>query len=84
MAGKPSGATGVGKARWVVPLCWAAVLLDGFDLVVLGTVIPVLVKSSVFGFTDVSATTVATTGLVGMTIGAMTIGTVTDFWVGAR
>ena len=63
----------------MAPLCWAAVLLDGFDLVVLGTVIPVLVKNSVFGFTDVSATTVATTGLIGMTIGAMTIGTVTDY-----
>ena len=46
---------------------------------VLGTVIPVLVKNSVFGFTDVSATTAATTGLIGMTIGAMTIGTVTDY-----
>ena len=74
-----SGATRVGNSRWVAPLCWAAVLLDGFDLVVLGTVIPVLVKNSVFGFTDVSATTVATTGLIGMTIGAMTIGTVTDY-----
>ena len=74
-----SGATRVGNPRWVAPLCWAAVLLDGFDLVVLGTVIPVLVKDSVFGFTDVSATTVATTGLIGMTIGAMTIGTVTDY-----
>ena len=44
-----SGATRVGNSRWVAPLCWAAVLLDGFDLVVLGTVIPVLVKNSVFG-----------------------------------
>ena len=79
MTGSHSGATRVRNSRWVVPLCWAAVLLDGFDLVVLGTVIPVLVKSSVFGFTDVSATTVATTGLIGMTIGAMTIGTVTDY-----
>ena len=71
--------TRAGNARLVRPLCWAAVLLDGFDLVVLGTVIPVLVKDEVFGFTDASATTVATTGLIGMTIGAMTIGTVTDY-----
>ena len=79
MSENRSAATKVGDSRWVVPLCWAAVLLDGFDLVVLGTVIPVLVKNSVFGFTDVSATTVATTGLIGMTIGAMAIGTVTDY-----
>ena len=71
--------TRVGNARMVAPLCWAAVLLDGFDLVVLGTVIPVLVRDSVFGFTDASATAVATTGLIGMTIGAMTIGTITDY-----
>ena len=79
MAENHSRATAVGNSRWVAPLCWAAVLLDGFDLVVLGTVIPVLVKNSVFGFTDASVTTVATTGLIGMTIGAMTIGTVTDY-----
>jgi AAHS family benzoate transporter-like MFS transporter len=71
--------TRTGDSRWVAPLCWAAVLLDGFDLVVLGTVIPVLVKGHVFGFTDASATTIATAGLIGMTIGAMTIGTVTDY-----
>ena len=79
MAQNHSGATSVGNARWVALLCWTAVLLDGFDLVVLGTVIPVLVKDGVFGLTDASVTTVATTGLIGMTIGAMTIGTVTDY-----
>ena len=68
----------VGVPGAVTPLCWSAVLLDGYDLVVLGTVIPVLVGDSVFGLTDASATAIATTGLVGMTIGAMTIGTVTD------
>ncbi|HET7667110.1 MAG TPA: aromatic acid/H+ symport family MFS transporter, partial [Mycobacterium sp.] len=73
------GTTRLGNARWVTPLCWAAVLLDGFDLVVLGTVIPVLVGDGVFGITDAGATTLATTGLLGMTIGAMTIGTVTDY-----
>ena len=46
---------------------------------VLGTVIPVLVKDGVFGSTDASVTTVATTGLIGMTIGATTTGTVTDY-----
>lgn len=44
---------------------------------VLGTVIPVLTKDAVFG-SPASATPIATAGLVGMTIGAMAIGTVTD------
>ena len=69
----------VGRRRAVLPLCWAAVLLDGFDLVVLGTVIPVLLKGKVFAMTPPTATAIATTGLIGMTIGAMTIGTVTDY-----
>jgi MFS family permease len=62
-----------------VALCWTAVLLDGYDLVVLGTVIPVLTRDEVFGITAAGATTLATAGLVGMTIGAMAIGTLTDY-----
>ena len=77
------GRNAVGVPGAVMPLCWSAVLLDGFDLVVLGTVIPVLTKNAVFGITDATATAIATTGLIGMTIGAMTIGTVTDL-IGRR
>ncbi|MER2207759.1 MAG: MFS transporter, partial [Rhodococcus sp. (in: high G+C Gram-positive bacteria)] len=35
-----TGSRGARAAMWVAPLCWIAVLLDGFDLVVLGAVIP--------------------------------------------
>jgi MFS family permease len=52
--------------------------LDGFDLVVLGTVLPVLLDGKVWGLTPASASVVSTIGLVGMTIGALAIGTVTD------
>jgi hypothetical protein len=45
MATEPAAA---GRRRAVAPLCWAAVLLDGFDLLVLGTLIPVLLKDKVF------------------------------------
>ncbi|AUX36775.1 MULTISPECIES: aromatic acid/H+ symport family MFS transporter [Sorangium] len=67
-----------GGGRWVVPLCWAAVLLDGFDLVVLGTVLPVLLQNKVWGLDPDSAAMLSTVGLIGMAIGALTIGTVTD------
>lgn len=66
------------RRRWVVPLCWSAILLDGFDLVVLGTVLPVLLAGHVWGLTPASGALVSTLGLVGMTIGAMVIGTVTE------
>jgi AAHS family benzoate transporter-like MFS transporter len=63
---------------WVVPLSWAAVLLDGFDLVVLGVVVPVLLSGHVWGLTPGTVAVASTFGLVGMTIGAMAIGTITD------
>ncbi|KJK47485.1 major facilitator transporter [Lentzea aerocolonigenes] len=62
--------------KWVLPLCWTAVLLDGFDLVVLGTVIPVLLQEKLL--TTASASAVSTAGLFGMMIGALIIGTITD------
>ena len=65
-------------AGWVAPLCWVAVLLDGFDLVVVGTVIPTLLTPDGFSLSGSGATAVVTIGLVGMTIGALTIGALTD------
>ncbi|SMD24432.1 Predicted arabinose efflux permease, MFS family [Kibdelosporangium aridum] len=64
--------------RWAISLAWSAVLLDGFDLVVLGTVLPVLLDTKEWGLNPASATAVSTFGLVGMTIGALTIGALTD------
>ncbi|GAA1762563.1 aromatic acid/H+ symport family MFS transporter [Nocardioides hankookensis] len=63
---------------WPIVLCWLAVALEGFDLVVIGAVIPVISKSGDLGFTDASLTTAATMGLVGVGIGAAVIGPVTD------
>lgn len=68
---------------WVAALCWIAVLLDGFDLVVVGTVVPTLRTPEEWALSDGGATFVVTIGLVGMTIGALTIGALTDV-VGRR
>jgi MFS family permease len=74
----PSTALGRSAGFWPVLLCWVAVALDGFDLVVLGAVIPTLSKTGALGFTDASLTTASTIGLVGVGIGAVTIGPLTD------
>jgi MFS family permease len=66
------------RSAWVLPLCWAAILLDGFDLVVFGVVLPVLLDDPSWDLTPAVGSVVATIGLVGMTIGAITIGMVTD------
>ncbi len=63
---------------WPVLLCWVAVALDGFDLVVLGAVIPTLSATGALGFTDSSLTMASTVGLVGMGIGAVGVGPLTD------
>ncbi|MCA1186626.1 MULTISPECIES: aromatic acid/H+ symport family MFS transporter [Saccharopolyspora] len=73
-----TGAGRVAHAGWVVPLCWSAVLLDGFDLVVLGSVLPVLLDQGQWGLTPATASLASTAGLLGMAIGALGFGTVTD------
>lgn len=80
--------TKLGAPGWVLPLCWVAVILDGFDLVVLGALIPILTAVPEGGvgapwMTPPEATFVATISLVGMTIGALLIGWLTDV-VGRR
>ncbi|MEU5876773.1 aromatic acid/H+ symport family MFS transporter [Spirillospora sp. NPDC047279] len=72
-----------GRSGWVLPLCWAAVLLDGFDLVVLGTVLPVLLRDDVWGFDPGTASAVTTIGLTGMIVGSLVTGAVTDL-IGRR
>jgi AAHS family benzoate transporter-like MFS transporter len=77
----PSGSTsttGDTARLWALALCWVTVALDGFDLVVIGAVIPTLSKSGDLGFTDASLTTASTIGLVGVGIGAVLIGPLTD------
>ncbi len=73
-----TGATSRVADRWPVLLCWGAVALDGYDLVVLGIVIPTLLESGALGFTGPTVTAASTLGLVGMAIGAVVIGPLTD------
>lgn len=71
------------STRTVALLCWIAVVLDGFDLVVLGALIPTLTGGEAPWMSPAEATFVSTISLVGMTIGALSIGVATD-WLGRR
>jgi AAHS family benzoate transporter-like MFS transporter len=66
------------RSQWPVWLCWLAMVLDGFDLVVLGTVIPTLIKTGELGFDAVGATLAATISLVGVGLGALFIAPLSD------
>ncbi|MYS72494.1 MFS transporter, partial [Streptomyces sp. SID5926] len=63
---------------WTVILCWITVLLEGYDLVVLGAIIPTLLKTHHLGMTAGDATTIATLSLVGVAIGAVCVGPLAD------
>ena len=67
-----------GYAGWVAPLCWMAVALEGFDLVVLGVVLPELLKEPSWGLTPNTGALISTVGLIGVMIGAMAVGAISD------
>lgn len=68
---------------WVSPLCWIAVALEGFDLVVLGVVLPALLKYDDWGLNPNSASVISVVGLVGVMVGALAAGTISDL-IGRR
>jgi MFS transporter, AAHS family, benzoate transport protein len=76
--GPARGRPGPEYAAWVRPLCWSAVALEGFDLVVLGVVLPVLLRDPSWRLTPAAASVVSSVGLVGVMIGALAVGPITD------
>ncbi|MDO5512527.1 aromatic acid/H+ symport family MFS transporter [Corynebacterium sp.] len=62
----------------VTLLLWIAVLLDGFDMVVIGAVLPSMIEDPAWQVTAAEGTQIVTAGLIGMTVGALAIGTLTD------
>jgi MFS transporter, AAHS family, benzoate transport protein len=71
------------RAGWVAPLAWSSVALEGFDLVVLGVVLSPMLRDGVWGLTPNTGALISSVGLVGVMVGAITIGTVTDI-IGRR
>lgn len=69
---------GFSVSRWVSMLCWIAVAVEGFDVVVLGAVLPSLLQYEPWGLTAGVAGFITSLTLFGMMVGSLTIGTVTD------
>lgn len=66
-------ARGAKNPAVITVLCWLAMLLDGFDLVVLGVAILSMMEDTRWNFCAAEATLVSTSGLVGMMLGALII-----------
>lgn len=66
------------NARLLPWLCLGAAFLDGYDLVIMGVTIPSLRNDPSWMVSAESATTIATFGLIGMTIGALMVGPLAD------
>jgi AAHS family benzoate transporter-like MFS transporter len=73
------------STTWVVALSMLALVFDGYDLVVYGTVVPTLLKdpSQLGPLTPTQAGALGSYALIGVLVGALTAGAVGD-WIGRR
>jgi len=67
----------------VLAICWATVISDGYDVVVFGAVVPSLLQEPGWGLTPASAGLIGSLALLGMFIGSLAVGTLTDI-IGRR
>ncbi|MFJ3755115.1 MFS transporter [Streptomyces sp. NPDC090080] len=65
-------------ALLVVGLCWLAVLFDGLDMFIYGSVLPHLLETRTFGLTADQAGDLGSYATFGMLVGALAAGTVAD------
>ena len=59
-------------------LCWLGLLADGYDLYVYGATLPALIGQPPFNVSPAAAGAVGSVALVGMLLGSLIVGTLTD------
>ena len=64
----------------VLSVCFIAILADGYDLGIYGAVVPSLLEYQPWGLSPAQAGAMGSYALFGMLIGAILIGTITDFF----
>ncbi|GHB32197.1 MFS transporter [Streptomyces viridiviolaceus] len=79
MSSSPAlSARGGRLALLVVVLCWVAVLFDGLDMFIYGSVLPHMLEQKALGITSGQAGDLGSYATFGMLVGALTAGTVAD------
>ncbi|MYR42499.1 aromatic acid/H+ symport family MFS transporter [Streptomyces sp. SID5910] len=71
-------ARGSRLALLVVGLCWLAVLFDGLDMFIYGSVLPHMLQEKALGITSGQAGDLGSYATFGMLVGALAAGTVAD------
>ncbi|MEV7436710.1 MFS transporter [Streptomyces griseoviridis] len=74
----PTASRGGRLALLVLGLCWLAVLFDGLDMFIYGSVLPHLLETKTFGLTADRAGDLGSYATFGMLVGALAAGTVAD------
>ena len=73
-----------GNATWrrvtflVVAICLITIIADGYDVVVFGAVVPSLLREPGWHLTTAGAGLIGAMALLGMFVGSLTVGTLTD------
>jgi AAHS family benzoate transporter-like MFS transporter len=66
------------KGRTVLLLCFVTIVFDGYDLVIFGSTIPSILKYQEWGLTTAQAGLIGSFALIGMLLGTMSVGILTD------
>lgn len=74
----PPAGSATKLTQLVIALCWFAVLFDGLDMFIYGSVLPHLLATKTFGLTADQAGDLGSYATFGMLVGALTAGTVAD------
>lgn len=64
--------------RWVLFACWIAILSEGYDVGVIGAVLPAIAEERAWALTPIELGGLASWALVGMLVGALFIGALSD------
>jgi AAHS family benzoate transporter-like MFS transporter len=84
MAMTPGSVGSTGRdERLVIGLCFAVIVFDGYDLIVYGATVPALLTHEPWGLTPATVGAIGSFALVGMLVGALLAGALTDV-VGRR
>ena len=78
----PTTRTGAGQrnALFVVLICFVTIIFDGYDLVVYGTTVPSILAFEEWGVTPAEAGAIGSYALIGMLIGTLVVGAITDIF----